>query len=66
MSDYSTNASVTLIVNGKEAEETLSKLKQRASDYRDAIAKAAKEGNKTELTKLRKELRSTEHEIRTM
>lgn len=66
MSDYTTNASVNLNVNGKEAEETLAKLKQRASDYRDAIAKAAKEGNKTELKRLRKELKATEREIKSI
>lgn len=66
MSDYTTNASVNLNVNGKEVEETLAKLKQRASDYRDAIAKAAKEGNKTELKRLRKELKATEREIKSI
>ncbi|MBQ7941683.1 MAG: phage tail tape measure protein [Muribaculaceae bacterium] len=66
MSNYTTNASVNLNVNGKEAEETLAKLKQRASDYRDAIAKAAKEGNKTELKRLRKELTATEREIKSI
>lgn len=66
MSDYSTNASVNLNVNGKEAEETLARLKKRADDYKDAIAKASKEGNQTELKKLRKELRSTEREIKSI
>ena len=66
MSDYTTTAKVELEVNGKQAEETLSKLKQRASDYRDAIAKAAKEGNSTELKQLRKELKSTEREIKSI
>lgn len=66
MSNYTTNASVNLNVNGKEAEETLARLKLRASDYKDAIAKAAKEGNQAELKKLRNELRATNREIKTI
>ncbi len=66
MSDYSTNATVHLNVNGKEAREELAKLKQRASDYRDAIAKAAAAGDKVELKRLRRELKSTEREIKSV
>ena len=66
MSNYTTNASVNLNVNGREAEETLARLKQRASDYKDAIAKAAKEGNQIEVKKLRKSLRETQSEIKAM
>ncbi|MBE6311328.1 MAG: phage tail tape measure protein [Bacteroidales bacterium] len=64
MSDYTTRATVHLNVNGKEAEAALTKLKQRASDYRDAIAKAAAAGDKVELKRLRKDLKSTEREIK--
>ena len=64
MSDYTTRATVHLNVNGKEAEVALTKLKQRASDYRDAIAKAAAAGDKVELKRLRKDLKSTEREIK--
>ena len=64
MSDYSTNATVNLNVNGKEAKAALTELKQRASDLQTAIARAAAAGDKIELTKLRKELRSTQKEIK--
>lgn len=66
MSDYTTRASVTLNVNGKAAEEQLTRLKQRASDYKDAIAKASKEGNRLEQKKLRNELKATEREIKSI
>lgn len=64
MSDYSTNATVNLNVNGKEAKQMLGELKQRAHDLQNAMAKAAAAGNKVELTKLRKELKSTQKEIK--
>lgn len=64
MSDINTNATVVLNVNGKEAAETLAKLKQRAADYKDAIAKAAKAGDNVGLKKLRKELNDTNRELR--
>lgn len=64
MSDYSTNATVNLHINGQEAVKKLEQLKTRAFDLQNAIAKAAAAGNKTELTKLRKELKSTNAQIR--
>lgn len=66
MSDYSTTASVSLHINGQEAAKVLEGLKQRAFDLENAIAKAAAEGNKTELAKLRKELKATKNDIRQM
>ena len=49
MSDLNTRATVTLSVNGQQAEKTLQMLKQNALDLETAIAKAASAGNKTDL-----------------
>ena len=46
MSNINTNATVTLTVNGKQAEDMLVKLKAQASNLENAIEKAAKAGNK--------------------
>ena len=66
MSNYSTNASVTLHVNGQEAQHQLEQLRKRAEDLQNAIAKAARAGNTIELKQLRKELRETNRSIRDM
>lgn len=66
MSNYTTNATVNLQMNGKEAQQVLGDLKQRAFDLQNAIAKAAAEGKKSDLSKLRKELKNTERQIREM
>ena len=66
MSDYSTNASVNLTMNGEQPKKVLEDLRQRAFNLENAIAKAASAGNKTELTKLRKELKTTQRQIRKM
>ena len=66
MSDYSTNASVNLTMNGEQPKKVLEELRQRAFNLENAIAKAASAGNKTELTKLRKELKTTQRQIREM
>lgn len=63
MSDYNSTATSTIYVNGKAAEAELQKLKSRASDLRDAIAKAAKAGEKASLKKLRSELNYTRREV---
>ena len=57
MSDYSTNTSVNLMVNGQQAADTLANLKKHALDLSEQIAKAAAAGDKLTLQKLRKELR---------
>ena len=49
MSSINTNATVTLTVNGKQAEDMLVKLKAQASNLENAIEKAAKAGNKQQL-----------------
>ena len=64
MADINSTATSTIYVNGKPAEQELQKLKQRASDLRDAIAAAAKAGDKADLKKLRSELNSTNREVK--
>ena len=66
MSDYTTNASVNLTMNGEQPKKVLEELRNRAFNLENAIAKAAKAGNKTELSKLRKELKTTQRQIREM
>ena len=66
MSDYTTNASVNLTMNGEQPKKVLDELRKRAFNLENAIAKAASAGNKTELTKLRKELKTTQRQIREM
>ena len=51
MSDYSTNASVNLTINGQQAEQTLVNLKQAALNLTNEIAKAAAAGDKVSLKK---------------
>lgn len=63
MSDYRTKAVAQIEINGNAGEQ-LSKLKQRAEDFRDAIAKAYKEGNDKLAKKLTRDLKGTEKEIR--
>jgi len=64
MADYNSTATSTIYVNGKPAEQELQRLKQRASDLRDAMAKAASAGNKADLKKLRNELKLTNREVK--
>ena len=66
MSDYTTNASVNLTMNGEQPKKVLDDLRKRAFNLENAIAKVASAGNKTELTKLRKELKTTQRQIREM
>ncbi len=63
MSNINTNATVTLTVNGKQAEDMLLKLKSQASNLEKAIEKAAAAGNKQQLTKLKRELKETNRQI---
>lgn len=64
MSDYSTNASVNLTINGQQAEQTLVNLKQAALNLTNEIAKAAAAGDKITLKKLRRELNDTNRKIK--
>lgn len=63
MSNINTNATVTLTVNGKQAEDMLLKLKSQAANLEKAIDKAAAAGNKQQLTKLKRELKETNRQI---
>ena len=63
MSSINANAQVTLTVNGKQAEDMLTKLKAKAQGLEESIAKAAAAGNKADLRKLQKELRNTKRQI---
>lgn len=45
MSDYTTNASVNLTMNGEQPKKVLEELRNRAFNLENAIAKAAKAGN---------------------
>jgi len=66
MSDYATNTSVNLTVNGQQAAETLANLKKHALELSEQIARAAAAGDKLTLQKLRKELRDTNRQIKEM
>ena len=63
MSSINANATVTLTVNGKQAQDMLDSLKKKSQDLEKAIENAAKAGNKAELKKLQKELRQTNRQI---
>ena len=59
MSDLNTNATVTLMVNGRQAREMLDQLKAKANQLETAIDKARRSGDKATLKSLKKELRDT-------
>lgn len=63
MSSINANATVTLTVNGKQAQDMLDGLKKKSQELEKAIEQAAKAGNKSHLTKLQKELRQTNRQI---
>ena len=64
MSDLTSRATVDLLINGQQAQQTLAQLRQNAMQLETAIAKAAASGNKTDLRRLRKELTDTKRQIR--
>ena len=66
MSDLTSKATVELQINGQQAQQTLSQLRQNALQLESAIAKAAATGNKADLKRLRKELAETKRQIREM
>ena len=66
MSDLSSKATVELLINGQQAQQTLQQLRQNALNLETAIAKAAAAGNKSDLKRLRKELNETKRQIRDM
>ena len=63
MSDINANATVTLTVNGKQAQNMLEQLKRQASDLEDKITKAAAAGDKVQLKKFQRELKQTRRQI---
>ena len=63
MSSINTNATVTLTVNGKQAQDMLYDLKKKSQDLQKAIEDAARTGDRAKLTKLRKELKETNRQI---
>jgi len=64
MSDMTSKATVELLINGQQAQQTLNQLRQNALQLETAIAKAAATGNKADLKRLRKELTDTKRQIR--
>ena len=66
MSDLTSKATVELLINGQQAQQTLQQLRQNALNLESAIAKAAATGNKSDLKQLRKELTDTKRQIREM
>ena len=63
MSNYTTNATTVLNINGQQAQQTLNQLRANALQLETAIAKAAAAGNRTDLRRLRSELRQTRTQI---
>ena len=63
MSSINTNATVTLTVNGKQAQDMLDNLTKKSQDLEHAIENAAKAGNRIELKRLQKELKQTNRQI---
>lgn len=63
MSNYTTNATTVLNINGQQAQQQLNQLKQQAMQLESAIAKAAAAGNRTDLRRLRSELQQTKRNI---
>lgn len=63
MSNLNSSATVTLTVNGKQAQEMLDKLKRKAQDLEAGIEQAAKAGDKVKLQRLQRELRQTKKQI---
>lgn len=63
MSNLNSSATVTLTVNGKQAQEMLDKLKRKAQDLEAGIERAAKAGDKVQLQRLQRELRQTKKQI---
>lgn len=63
MSNYTTNATTVLQINGHQAQQQLNQLRANALQLETAIAKAAAAGNRTDLRKLRSELNQTKRQI---
>lgn len=59
MANYNTSATVTLSVNGKQAQQMLKRLQNEAATLEKKIAKAATAGDKATMSKLQKQLKQT-------
>ena len=64
MSELNTNATVTLTVNGRQAQEMLDNLRQKATQLEASIDKARRAGDKATLKRLQKELNQTNAQIK--
>ena len=60
------SVSVSLRINGKDAENELSRLKQEVDSLRTAFVKAGEAGDRAMAEKFREEIKKTEAEIRKM
>ena len=60
------SVSVSLRINGKDAENELSRLKQEVDSLRTAFVKAGEAGDRAMAEKFSKEIKKTEAEIRKM
>lgn len=59
MANYNTTATVTLSVNGKQAQQMLKRLQNEAATLEKKISKAATAGDKATMSKLQKQLKQT-------
>jgi TP901 family phage tail tape measure protein len=59
MANYNTTATVTLSVNGKQAQQMLKRLQNEAASLEKKITKAATAGDKATMSKLQKQLKQT-------
>ena len=55
MSDYTSRATATFEVNGKQGEQELTKLRKKAEDLREALMNAWKTGDSTAQKGLQKD-----------
>lgn len=64
MSDYTTNSTVNLSINGKEVEEKLDKYQKQLVELRKKAQRAAELGDKGTLQKTQKEIVKVENQMR--
>ena len=66
MSDYTTNATVVLDVNGTKATEAINEQKKRVEELEKAYAKALNAGDSKSLKKVEGELKKARRELKSM
>lgn len=64
MSDFSSNSTINLSVNGQGVEEKLNKYQKQLVELREKAQRAAEIGDKGTLQKTQKEIRKVENEMR--